>query len=189
MIGEVLSGKRVKFDSELLIKYIFDFKSEPTHNKPNVIKICRVKVQKAGGAVLAHFFAKIYLSNGFQFEFHPGSQPKTFQNIQDADHSPFQVLILCDECCKQELTLYVEGENSFNIAFNNCEEILCKRKSVQTVLGAVLLAVLVINIVNFNTLNLIVIIFLLLILYLSNNYMLTHPFLLYCPHMCNTAQQ
>ncbi|QBQ01644.1 ac81-like protein [Hyphantria cunea granulovirus] len=188
MIGEVLTGKRVKFDSELLIKYVFDYKSKPINNDPNVIKICRVKVQKTGGAVLAHFFAKIYLSNGFQFEFHPGSQPKTFQNIQDTDHSPFQVLILCDNCCKQELTSYVEGENSFNIAFNNCEEILCKRKSVQTVLGIVLMAVLVINIVHFNTINLIVIIFILLILYLSNNYMLTNPTIVYCPHMHNFAQ-
>nr|QNN89457.1 ORF87 [Pieris brassicae granulovirus] len=56
--------------------------------------------------------------------------------------------MLCEECCRKELESYVSGENNFNIAFKNCESILCKRKSVQSVLGVVLLIILLINIID-----------------------------------------
>ncbi|AAG27384.1 PxORF86 peptide [Plutella xylostella granulovirus] len=182
--NERLSVKKVKYDAQLLLKYVYDFKLKSTDNKPNIVKICRVKVKKTGGAVLAHYYAKLYLSNDFTFEFHPGSQPKTFQNINDGiDHTLFEIRILCDECCKKELTEYVEGENNFNIAFQNCETILCKRKSVQTVIGCVLLTVLIINIIKYDVLNMILIIFLLFLLYTVNNYMLKNPSVYYCEHM------
>ncbi|AAQ21689.1 unknown [Cryptophlebia leucotreta granulovirus] len=175
--------KRVKYDSQLLLKYVFDFKTEDTQNLPNIINICRVRVRKTGGAVLAHYYAQVYLANNFNFEFHPGSQPKTFQNINDDKEYLLQKsLVMCENCCRKELQQYVEGENNFNIAFKNCETILCKRKSLQSVIGVVLFIVLIINILNFTLINLIFIAFLVFLLYFVNNYMLIEPRVEYCEH-------
>ncbi|AAS82644.1 ORF94 [Agrotis segetum granulovirus] len=176
------SKDRVKFDSEVLLRYIYDY-SLTASNEPNVIKICRVKVRKTGGAVLAHYYAQVFVSNKFSFEFHPGSQPKTFQNVDtEKEHLPVCVKFMCDECTKQELRDYIEGENQFNIAFKNCESILCKRKSVQTVIITILIVVLLINLVNFSALNIIVIAFLLILLYIVNNYLLSKPKVSICKH-------
>ncbi|AAM70294.1 hypothetical protein [Phthorimaea operculella granulovirus] len=175
--------KRVKYDSQLLLKYVFDFKTESTDGAPNIINICRVKVRKTGGAVLAHYYAQIYLANNYNFEFHPGSQPNTFQYINDdKDFTLWKTLILCEKCCRRELESYIKGENSFNIAYQNCETILCKRNSVQSVIGTVLLAVLVINIIHFTTINLIFIAFLVFLLYFVNNNLLIEPSVFYCKH-------
>lgn len=174
-------SEKVKFDAELLLRQAFDDPSAGSSS--NVIKICRVNVKKAGGAVLSHYYAQIFLSNNFTFEFHPGSQPKTFQTIDyERDFLPYKTLVLCDECCKKELRRYVEGENQFNIAFHNCEAILCNRKSVQTVLITVLLFALLINIVDFKYVNLLLIAFILFLLYIGNNCILTKPKVEYCEH-------
>lgn len=179
-------NRRIKYDSELLIRYVFGYNVKSVEGLPNVIKICRVKVKKAGGTVLAHYYAQIFLSNDFSFEFHPGSQPKTFQNIDyEKEHLPFKMYLCCDDCCKAEIKRFVDGENKFNIAFQNCETILCKRKSMQTVLATILLLVLIINIVEFRTINLFIILFLLTMLYIVNNYLLMQPKVEYCPHFKN----
>ncbi|ABC61216.1 unknown [Choristoneura occidentalis granulovirus] len=189
MSSQERNSKRVKYDSQLLLKYAFDYKTENTAGVPNIINICRVKVKKTGGAVLAHYYAQIYLSNNFNFEFHPGSQPKTFQSINDnKDYLLFKSLLLCEKCCRKEIEAYVEGENGFNIAFQNCETILCKRKSVQTVIGTVLLIVLLINIINFTVINLIFIAFLVFLLFIVNNYMLLEPRVEYCKHYVRDGQ-
>lgn len=181
--GDSLVNKdRVKFDAQLLLKYVFDFR---IHNKdvgPNIIKICKVKVKRASGAFLAHFYAKIYLSNNYEFEFHPGSQPKTFQSMNNSDGTIVKVLILCDECCKRELTDYVNGENRFNIAFQNCESILCRRYSVQTVISVALIVLLLSNMIKFELFYMVLIAFLAALLYMTNNYMLHHPFVEICGH-------
>ncbi|AEB00376.1 hypothetical protein [Clostera anachoreta granulovirus] len=183
------NNQRVKYDSQLLLKYVFDFKTVDTDKTPNIINICRVKVRKTGGAVLAHYYAQVYTSNGFNFEFHPGSQPKTFQHINDdKDYLLYKSRVLCEACCRRELEEYVEGENNFNIVFQNCETILCKRNSVQAVLGAVLLLVLIINVVNFSPVNLIVVFMLLFLLFIMNNYMLTAPRVEYCEHYIRNGQ-
>lgn len=183
------NSKRVKYDSQLLLKYTFDFKTDDTHNIPNIINICRVKVKKTGGAILAHYYAQIYLSNNFNFEFHPGSQPKTFQNINDnKEFILYKSLIMCESCCKKEIEKYVIGENNFNIAFQNCETILCKRKSVQSVIGTVLLLILLINIISFSIINLIFIAFLIFLLFFINNYMLIEPCVEYCKHYVRDGQ-
>lgn len=174
---------RVKYDSQLLLKYVFDYKLNDTIGAPNVINVCRVKVKKLGGAALAHYYAQIYLANNFSFEFHPGSQPKTFQNINDAQENvSYMSFVLCEECCRKKIEAYVHGENNFNIAFQNCETILCNRKSVQTVISTVLLVVLLVNIVYFSMLNLVFIAFLVYLLYIVNNYMIKEPTVNYCEH-------
>ncbi|AIS92094.1 hypothetical protein [Erinnyis ello granulovirus] len=174
---------RVKYDSELLLKYVFDYKLEDTTNAPNIINVCRVKVKKFGGAALAHYYAQIYLANNFNFEFHPGSQPKTFQNINDTlENVPYMSYVLCEKCCRKKIESYVRGENNFNIAFQNCETILCDRKSVQTVVSSVLLVVLLINILHFSLLNLVFIAFLVYLLFLINNYIIKEPTVQYCEH-------
>nr|WPN08718.1 Ac81 [Cnaphalocrocis medinalis granulovirus] len=188
--SEKAISKRVKYDPQLLLKYTFDFKLEDTLHTPNIINICRVKVKKTGGAVLAHYYAQIYLANNFNFEFHPGSQPKTFQHINDQkQHILVSTLVLCEECCRQKLEEYIDGENNFNIALQNCETILCKRKSVQSVLGLVLFVVLLINIVEFKFFNLIYIAFLIFLLYVINNYMLCEPNIEYCKHYKTTKKK
>ncbi|AER41524.1 hypothetical protein [Epinotia aporema granulovirus] len=185
----LVNNKRVKYDSQLLLKYIFDFKTKDVSDTPNIIQICRVKVRKTCGTVLAHYYAKVYLANGFMFEFHPGSQPKTFQSVDETKHYVlYKTLILCEECCRKELDGYVEGENRFNIAFRNCESILCNRSSVQSVIGGVLLIVLLINIVEFSVINLFYIAFLICLLYLINNHLLHDPNIHYCPHYNNKTQ-
>ncbi|AQQ80377.1 ORF110 [Betabaculovirus altermyunipunctae] len=178
-----LVNNRVKFDPQLLLKYAFDFRIDNEDVGPNIIKICKVKVKRTGGTVLAHFYAKIYLSNKFEFEFHPGSQPKTFQTMNSSDGTVVKVLVLCDACCKRELTDYVDGENGFNIAFRNCESILCKRKSVQTVIGVALVVLLLSNIINFKIFHMVLIAFLIALLYLTNNFMLHQPIVEACQHI------
>jgi hypothetical protein len=174
------TSSKVKFDAELLLRYVFD---APSSDMANVIKICRVNVKKTGGAVLSHYYAQLFLSNNFMFEFHPGSQPKTFQTIDyEREFLPHKTLVLCDDCCKQELRRYIDGENRFNIAFHNCEAILCNRKSVQTTLTTILLFVLIANIIQFNYVNLLLIVFILFLLYIGNNYLLMEPKVEYCKH-------
>nr|QBM79046.1 ac81 [Helicoverpa armigera nucleopolyhedrovirus] len=170
---------RIKYDSELLIHYLFD--NLNNSENLNIIKVCKVRVKKAGGTLLAHYYAKIQISNGYTFEFHPGSQPKTFQT----DHSDGHLIgirILCDECCKRELRSFVEGENVFNLAFHNCEAILCKRRSMQTVLITMTIVVLIFNMIEFSWFYIFFIIFILILLYVNNNYMISNPTINYCPH-------
>lgn len=174
---------KVKYDSKLLLKYAFDYKTRSEDGEPHIINLCRVKVKKTGGAVLAHYYAQVYLANGFNFEFHPGSQPRTFQPVDpNKRHMLYKSLVLCERCCRKELERFVEGENSFNIALRNCETILCKRNSVQTVIGAALLVVLLINILKFEAMNLIFVAFLVFLLYFVNNHQLTEPYVEYCRH-------
>ncbi|ABQ52037.1 hypothetical protein SlGVgp094 [Spodoptera litura granulovirus] len=184
--NQLTTNDRVKFDSELLLKYVYDFKMNDS-KEPNIIKVCKVKVKRSCGAILAHYYAKVYVSNNFAFEFHPGSQPKTFQNIDSTDGTPIKVLIMCDECCKKELASYIEGENRFNIAFQNCETILCKRKSVQTVLGIAIVVVLLSNMINFEFFFIVLISFLIVLMYFINNYMIKQPTVEMCPHYVNKS--
>ncbi|ACI47452.1 unknown [Spodoptera litura nucleopolyhedrovirus II] len=170
---------RVKFDADLLIHYVFDGISRSENT--NVIKVCKVRVKKACGTLLAHYYAQIEISNGFTFEFHPGSQPRTFQHIH-TEGNVILVFFLCDQCCKQELRLFIEGENDFNVAFRNCESILCKRKSVQTVYITMAVLVLFANIIHFSWYFVLFIFVMIVLLYLNNNYMISNPQIVYCSH-------
>nr|AAO43570.1 Orf3 [Spodoptera litura nucleopolyhedrovirus] len=170
---------RVKYDADLLIHYVFDGISRSENT--NVIKVCKVRVKKTCGTLLAHYYAQIEISNGFTFEFHPGSQPRTFQHIH-TDGNVILVFFLCDECCKKELRLFVEGENEFNVAFKNCESILCKRKSVQTVFITMAILVLLANIIHFSWYFVLFIFVMIVLLYLNNNYMISNPQIVYCSH-------
>ncbi|AAZ38256.1 ORF-90 [Agrotis segetum nucleopolyhedrovirus A] len=170
---------RVKFDADLLIHYVFDCidRSENT----NVIKVCKVRVKKSCGTLLAHYYAHVSISNGYTFEFHPGSQPRTFQHSH-TDGNIILVMLLCDECCKKELRAFVEGENGFNVAFQNCERILCKRQSIQSVLITMAIVVLFVNVFRFSWYYVMFILVMLFLLYLNNNYMISNPQIVYCPH-------
>lgn len=174
---------RIKYDADLLIHYVFDGldRSENT----NVIKVCKVRVKKTCGTLLAHYYAQIDISNGYRFEFHPGSQPRTFQHVH-TDGNIILVLIQCDECCKEELRSFVLGENEFNVAFKNCESILCKRKSIQTVLITMAVLVLFANIFYFSWYYVLFILVMIFLLYLNNNYMISNPQIVYCPHKKST---
>lgn len=163
-----------------MINYLFNGASN-MESDVNVVKVCKVRVTKTGGTLLAHYYARIKLSNGYTFEFHPGSQPRTFQNAH-SDGIVILVRILCNECCKQELTDYVNGENKFNIAFQNCESILCKRKSIQTILITIALMLLLVNVGNFSYYHLFFILVIIVLLYINNNYMIRDPRVLLCPH-------
>lgn len=173
-------ASRVKYDYEYLIHYLFDGAVKTSNI--NVIKICKVKVQRIGGTVLSHYFAKIHLSTDYSFEFHPGSQPKTFENSQNSGILE-QILIVCDNCCKLELKTYIEGENSFNILINNCEKILCKRQSCQSIILILVLMFLVLNLFKFSFYNVVVVVLLLFMLYINNNYMISPPKIYICPHL------
>jgi hypothetical protein len=153
-------------------------------NDINVIEIYKVKVKKNGASVLAHYFARINISTGYSFEFHPGSQPRTFQTVH-TDGLIIKVLILCDECCKNELRNYIQGENSFNVAFKNCESILCGRISFQTVLASCAIVLLLFNIENFSVVNLIIIILIVIALFCHNNYIISNPSVTFCTHKKN----
>nr|WML75142.1 hypothetical protein KBIHDJOI_00099 [Spodoptera littoralis nucleopolyhedrovirus]WOC30936.1 hypothetical protein GACBDANE_00057 [Spodoptera litura nucleopolyhedrovirus] len=179
-------NSRVKYDPDLMIKYLFEYgsfdkKEDGIKKDANVIKICKVKVTKTGGTMLAHYYARIKLSNGYTFEFHPGSQPKTFQNVH-SNGTVIMVRVMCDDCCKKELIEYVKGENRFNIAFQNCESILCKRKSVQTVLITIALLIVLINLMAFSFLHLFFILVIIVLLYINNNYMIRDPSVSICAH-------
>ncbi|AUV65358.1 hypothetical protein [Alphabaculovirus myunipunctae] len=176
---KLTSQSRVKYDDQLLIHYVFDgiTRSENT----NVIKVCKVRVKKTCGTLLSHYYAQIDISNGYSFEFHPGSQPRTFQHV-NSDGNTIMIMILCDECCKEELRAFVRGENSFNVAFKNCESILCKRKSVQTVLITMALFALFANMFYFSWYYIFFVLFMLLLLYINNNYMISDPQIVFCPH-------
>lgn len=171
---------RIKYDPQLLLHYLFDGKPHDDVDN-NTIKIYKVRVKKTGGTLLSHYYATISIGDSTVFEFHPGSQPKTFQNPQTDGISLF-VVLLCDECCKQELTRYVLGENNFNIAFNNCESILCKRLSMQTVFIVLILTVVAMNMAYFSMFYIFFIIFLVILLYINNNYMISSPYVLVCKH-------
>ncbi|QHB21735.1 ac81 [Artaxa digramma nucleopolyhedrovirus] len=175
---------RIKYDSELLIHYLFDnnvVNSDATKADVNLIKVCKVKVTQTCGTILAHYFAQIELSNGYKFEFHPGSQPRTFQQIHSKGHL-IMIVVCCDECCKSELRSYVEGENDFNVAFHNCESILCKRKSMQTVFVSLALLVITFNMFKFSWYYIFFVFFILFLLFMNNNYLISSPRVLFCSH-------
>ncbi|ANF29709.1 ORF_61 [Catopsilia pomona nucleopolyhedrovirus] len=151
------------------------------NNDINVIKIYKVKVKKTGGSMLAHYFAQINVSTGYAFEFHPGSQPRTFQTIH-TEGLLIKVLILCDDCCKKELRDYIKGENGFNVAFKNCESILCRRISFQTALLSCAIFLLLFNLDRFSFINLIIIILILVALFCHNNYIISNPSVVFCNH-------
>ncbi len=178
------SLNRIKYDQDLLIHYLFDGlrNSEDT----NVIKICKTRVKKTCGTMLAHYFAHINISNGYTFEFHPGSQPRTFQ-LSHSDGSVIVVMILCDDCCKTELRSFVAGENGFNVAFQNCESILCKRKSMQTIFVSLALFVIFMNMFSFSWYFIFLVVFIIVMLYLNNNYMISDPRIVICPHKINST--
>lgn len=171
---------RVNYDYEFLIHYLFDGAVKTSNI--NVIKICKIKVRRIGGSVLSHYFAKIHLSTDYFFEFHPGSQPRTFENSQN--HGILeQILIVCDNCCKIELKNYIEGENSFNILLNNCEKILCRRQSCQSIILIFVFLFLILNLFKFSFYNVVLVVVLLLMLYINNNYMISPPKIYICPHL------
>ncbi|AAR28856.1 ORF92 [Leucania separata nucleopolyhedrovirus] len=172
--------QKIKYDPKILLSYLFDGKNDNT-NDVNVIKVCKVRVRKTGGAMLAHYYARIKLSSGYTFEFHPGSQPRTFQTVH-TDGIIILVRILCNECCRKELKDFVEGENKFNIAFQNCESILCKRKSMQTVLITIAVIIVLINVGNFSFVHVFFILIIIVLLYINNNYMIRDPKISICKH-------
>lgn len=154
---------------------------EKKSNDINVIKIMKVKVKKTGASILAHYFAQIDVSTGYAFEFHPGSQPRTFQTVH-TDGLIIKVLVLCNECCKNELRNYIKGENSFNVAFKNCESILCRRISFQTLLLSSVIILLLFNVEKFSIINFIIILLILIALFCHNNYIISNPSISFCQH-------
>ncbi|AOT85471.1 cyun71 [Cyclophragma undans nucleopolyhedrovirus] len=183
---------KIKYDSELLLHYLYDDNHNHHHHQKdycenknnadiNVIKILKVKVKKTGASMLAHYFAQINVSTGYSFEFHPGSQPRTFQTIH-TEGLIIKVLILCDECCKNELRDYIKGENSFNVAFKNCESILCRRVSFQTLLLSGAIILLLFNVEKFSVINLVIILLILIALFCHNNYIISNPSIVFCNH-------
>ncbi|USC25929.1 ac80 [Palpita vitrealis nucleopolyhedrovirus] len=172
---------KIKYDSELLLHYLYDDHRTNLDNNVNVIKILKVKVKKTGASLLAHYFAQVNVSSGYAFEFHPGSQPRTFQTIH-TDGLIIKVLILCDDCCKKELRNYIKGENSFNVAFRNCESILCRRISFQTVLLTCAICLLLFNVEKFSMVNLFIILLILIALFCHNNYIISNPSIEFCNH-------
>ncbi|ALR71616.1 hypothetical protein AGNV_082 [Anticarsia gemmatalis multiple nucleopolyhedrovirus] len=176
------SLNKIKYDSELLIHYLYEgFRTDKQQCNLNVIKIYKVKVKKTGASILAHYFAQISTSSGYEFEFHPGSQPRTFQTVH-TDGLIIKVHIMCDECCKAELRRYIKGENGFNVAFRNCESILCQRVSFQTLLLGCAILLLLFNVEKFSILNLLVILLLLVALFCNNNYIISNPYVVFCNH-------
>ncbi|AWW14431.1 hypothetical protein KM620_gp071 [Hyposidra talaca nucleopolyhedrovirus] len=179
---------RIKYDSELLLHYLYDRYGNTNttagdyHSDVNIIKICKVKVTRTCGTLLAHYYAKIEISNGYKFEFHPGSQPRTFQHVH-SDGNIIMVLVYCNECCKNELRSFVEGENAFNVAFHNCESILCKRKSMQTIFVSLALFIIALNMFKFSWYYIFFVFFILILLYLNNNYIISNPRVTFCPHI------
>nr|AGS47919.1 putative 26.9 kDa protein [Ectropis obliqua nucleopolyhedrovirus] len=184
---------RVKYDSELLLHYLFDGlfnnydlrdtddNTNLLNNDINTIRVCKVKVKRTCGTLLTHYYAHIELYNGYKFEFHPGSQPRTFQHIHSEGH-PILLMVLCNECCKNELKHFVEGENEFNVAFHNCETILCRRKSMQTIFVTLALLAIAFNMFKFSWYYIFFVFFILLLLYLNNNYLISSPSIVFCPH-------
>nr|QIT08137.1 ac81-like protein [Lymantria dispar multiple nucleopolyhedrovirus] len=177
---------RIKYDAELLLHYLFDNSTSigderARKSNVNVLKISKVRVKKTCGALLTHYYAHITTSDGYEFEFHPGSQPRTFQYAH-SDGIVVIVMIACDECCKKELRSFVEGENGFNVAFKNCESILCKRKSMQTVFVGLSLAVIVWNMFDFSWLLIFFVFFIVTMLYVNNNYNISTPRVEFCEH-------
>ncbi|AAK85637.1 hypothetical protein [Epiphyas postvittana nucleopolyhedrovirus] len=176
------SMHKIKYDSELLLQYLYEgFRADKQLCDVNVIKIYKVKVKKTGASILAHYFAQVSTSTGYKFEFHPGSQPRTFQTVH-TDGLIIKVIILCDECCKSELRRYIKGENGFNVAFRNCESILCRRISFQTLLLGCAVLLLLFNVENFSVVNLFVIVLILVALFCHNNYIISNPYVVFCKH-------
>ncbi|ABF50307.1 unknown [Antheraea pernyi nucleopolyhedrovirus] len=176
------SVNKIKYDSALLIQYLYDgFGADKPQCDINVIKVYKVKVKKTGASILAHYFAQVSTSTGYEFEFHPGSQPRTFQTVH-TEGLIIKVHILCDECCKAELRRYVAGENRFNVAFRNCESILCRRVSFQTLLLGCAVLLLLFNVEKFSVLNLFVIMLILVALFCHNNYIISNPHVAFCNH-------
>jgi hypothetical protein len=169
----------VKFDDDLLIHYVFDGLTNSENT--NVIKVCKVRVKKTCGALLTHYYAQIDISNGFSFEFHPGSQPRTFQHVHTSGNI-IMILVMCDNCCKEELRSFVQGENNFNVAFKNCESILCKRKSMQTILITAAVVAIFANMFHFSWYYIFFVVFMLVLLYINNNYMISVPKIVFCSH-------
>ncbi|QWO71617.1 AC81-like protein [Orgyia pseudotsugata single capsid nuclopolyhedrovirus] len=176
---------RIKYDPQLLIHYLYDnnnlFINADDNDTINVIKVCKVRVVRTCGTLLAHYYAQVEISNGYKFEFHPGSQPRTFQQIHSDGHT-IMMYICCDACCKRELTAYIEGENGFNVAFHNCESILCKRKSMQTIFVSLALLAIAFNMFKFSWYYIFFVFFILMLLYLNNNYLISDPRVIFCEH-------
>nr|WUR10766.1 ac81-like protein [Calliteara abietis nucleopolyhedrovirus] len=170
------TGADYDYDSDSLESY-----RQSVNGGINVIKICKARVMRTCGTLLAHYYAQIEISNGYKFEFHPGSQPRTFQQLHSEGHIII-ILIYCDACCKKELTVFVEGENDFNVAFRNCESILCKRKSMQTIFVSMALVAVALNMFYFSWYYIFFVLFLLLLLYLNNNYIISSPRVVFCEH-------
>nr|WHN38759.1 ac81 [Mamestra brassicae multiple nucleopolyhedrovirus] len=95
---------------------------------------------------------------------------------------------MCDNCCKEELRTFVRGENSFNVAFKNCESILCKRKSLQTILITAALVAIFANMFRFSWYYIFFVVFMLILLYINNNYMISVPQIVFCPHKQTLSQ-
>ncbi len=183
---------RIKYDQELLLHYLYDdsvAQRDFSSDDINVIRVCKMRVKRTCGTVLAHYYAQIEISNGYKFEFHPGSQPRTFQQLHSIGHVII-LMICCNNCCKEELKSFVQGENNFNVAFKNCESILCKRKSMQTILITVALTIIAVNMFKFSWFFMFFVCFILFLLYLNNNYLVSSPRVIFCPHKHrNNAKQ
>ncbi|QDL56969.1 hypothetical protein QKQ66_gp078 [Dione juno nucleopolyhedrovirus] len=181
------STDKIKYDSELLLQYLYGGfgggggGADRPNSNVNVIKVYKVRVKKTGASILAHYFAHVSTSTGYEFEFHPGSQPRTFQTVH-TDGLIIKVHIMCDECCKAELRRYIKGENGFNVAFRNCESILCRRVSFQTLLLGSAILLMLFNVEKFSMLNLFVILLILLALFCHNNYIISNPQVVFCNH-------
>lgn len=174
---------RVKYDSRLLTHQLFD---GPTNNI-NSVAVCRTKVKRAVGNVLSHYFARVDVA-GKQFEFHPGSQPYTFQNlhgVDDGDLPPtvVQCDIMCNECTKRRLHDMVNMENQFNLMTRNCETIMCERTSFQSVLVSAAVIAAAANLIYFSWYLVLFIVLLLIVLYLNNNHPLANPRVKLCEHI------
>ncbi|AKC91691.1 ac81 [Lambdina fiscellaria nucleopolyhedrovirus] len=174
---------KIKYDSQLLLHYLYDGHVN-ADKTPNIVRVCKVKVTRSWGTLLTHYYADIALSTGYVFEFHPGSQPRTFQQVHSVGHL-IMVIVLCDECCKRELCAFVEGENNFNVAFRNCESILCKRKSMQTVFVGMALTVIALNMFHFSWYYIFFVFFIIALLYVNNNYIISGPQVAFCQHQFN----
>jgi hypothetical protein len=80
---------------------------------------------------------------------------------------------------------YIQGENKFNVAFKNCESILCRRVSFQTLLLSAVIILLLFNIETFSIINFIIILLILIVLFCHNNYIISNPSIVFCDHKIN----
>lgn len=174
-------NERVKFDPELLIHYLFDNIDMHTDTDVNVIKVCKIRVTKTMGTMLTHYYAHIKINNDYEFEFHPGSQPRTFQTVHTKGFV-VGVYLVCNECCKNYLRTFIEGENNFNVIFKNCETILCQRHSFQTIFVSLALLCVFVNMIEFSWFFIFLVTCIVILLYMNNNYLISTPQVQVCAH-------